>query len=101
MEYKLNTHELQVRCKRKGMDYIQFKNHLNQVIEMGELLFKDLEQTYIQATNNMQVGYLLDVKYLKLDLFNELYQPIILQILKQNGIEFYTLDGVKGWLINK
>ena len=43
MEYKLNTIELQTKCKSKGMDYIQFKNHLNQVIEMGELLFKDLE----------------------------------------------------------
>lgn len=40
MNYNLDTIELQIKCKSKGMDYVQFKNHLSQVVEMGELLLR-------------------------------------------------------------
>lgn len=101
MNYNLDTTNLQRKCKNSGMDYIQFKSHLQQVIDMAELLYSDLKAMYLKASNGGNNGYLMSVEYLKLYMFNDLYRPLILSILKQKGIEFYTVEGVKGWLISE
>lgn len=101
MKYQLNDSELKLKCKNKGMDYIQYKAHLQQVIDMAELLYSDMKAMYLKASNGGNNGYLMSVDYLKLHMFNDLYQPLILSILKQKGLEFYTVEGFKGWLINE